>query len=88
MLEVSNLLVESARLPLSKVPVEFIDALLYNGDMTRDQILALDELSTWDIDRLNASIELGKKAEAIIERENGLIVLNEDTARRRVACYG
>lgn len=88
MLEVSNLLVESARLPLSKVPVEFIDALLYNGDMTRDQILALDELSTWDIDRLNASIELGKKAEAIIERENGLIMLNEDTARRRVACYG
>lgn len=79
--------VQSERLPLSEVPVEFIDALLYNGDMKREHILALDELLGWDIDRLNATIELGKKAQAIVEREDGLIMLNDDTARRRIACY-
>lgn len=86
--EVSNVSIQSERLPLSKVPVEFIDALLYHGDMTREQILALDELISWDIERLNTSIELGKKAEAIVEQEDGLILLNEETARRRIACYG
>jgi hypothetical protein len=88
MLEKYDLLVQSERLPSSEVPVEFIDALLYNGDMKRDEILALDELVGWNINRLNAAIELGKKAETIVEREDGLIMLNGDTARSRIACYG
>lgn len=87
-LEPSRSPATSSRIPLSQVPVEFVDALLYNGDMRREQLLDLPDLAGWSIDRLNHAIELAKMAEAIIERDDGLIVLEEDTVRRRVACYG
>jgi hypothetical protein len=79
---------QEERLQLSEVPIEFVDALLYNGDMNRQQLLELNELAKWDINCLNLAIELAKKAEAIYEQEDGLIVLYDATARRRIACYG
>ncbi|HEY9880505.1 MAG TPA: hypothetical protein V6D29_18750 [Leptolyngbyaceae cyanobacterium] len=88
MLEMVTSSKQIQRLPLSEVPVEFIDALLYNGDMTRHELMLLDELADWSFEQLNVAIELAKKAEAVMERQDGLIVLHDDTARRRIACYG
>jgi hypothetical protein len=88
MIDTTNSIKQAKRLQLYEVPVELIDALLYNGDMNRKQLLELDELVKWDTDRLDLAIELAKRAEAIYEQEDGLIVLYEATARRRIACYG
>jgi hypothetical protein len=88
MIDTTNSIKQAKRLQLYEVPVELIDALLYNGDMNRKQLLELDELAKWDIDRLNLAIELAERAEAVYEREDGLIVLYEATACRRIACYG
>lgn len=76
------------RIKLSEVPVELVDAVLYNGDITREALLQTPELEGWDLEKLNMGLDLGFRAGAWREGDGGIIVLDIETGKRRIACYG